>query len=83
VNWANETMATHGQLWDIGYRFATHPSAVVRFTRTGSQLQISAAGTAVTITTDRDCVLHRTTPATLQIPSKSCAPARHANAVTD
>jgi S-formylglutathione hydrolase FrmB len=76
VNWTNETVATHGQLWDIGYRFATHPTAVVRFTRTGSRLQISAAGTAATITTNRGCVLRVTTPATLRIPSKSCAPAR-------
>jgi S-formylglutathione hydrolase FrmB len=77
VNWANETVATHGQLWDIGYRFATHPTAVVRFTRTSRRLQISAAGTAVTITTNRGCVLHLATPATLQIPAKRCTPARH------
>jgi S-formylglutathione hydrolase FrmB len=77
MNWAAQTVATHGQLWDIGYRFATHPTALVRFTRTNSRLQISAAGTAVTITTNRDCVVHLATPATLQIPSKSCAPAWH------
>jgi hypothetical protein len=76
-NWVNDTVATHGQLWDIAYRFASHPNAVVRFTRTGSQLQISAAGTSVTLTTNRGCVLQVSTPAVLQIPSRSCiAPRR-------
>jgi S-formylglutathione hydrolase FrmB len=71
-SWVNDTVATHGQLWDIGYRFATHPTAVGRFTRTGSRLQISAAGSPVTLTASRDCVLHVATPATVQIPSKTC-----------
>jgi S-formylglutathione hydrolase FrmB len=73
-NWVNDTVATHGQLWDIGYQFAAHPNAVVRFTRAGSRLQISPAGTSVTLTTSRGCVLHLATPADLQVPSKSCAP---------
>jgi hypothetical protein len=75
-NWVNETVATHGQLWDIGYRFGTHPTAVVRFTRTGGRLQISAAGTSVTLTTSQGCVLHVATPATVQIPSMSCTSQR-------
>jgi S-formylglutathione hydrolase FrmB len=75
-NWVNETVATHGQLWDIGCRFGTHPTAVVRFTRTGGRLQISAAGTSVTLTTSQGCVLHVATPATVQIPSMSCTSQR-------
>jgi S-formylglutathione hydrolase FrmB len=75
-NWVNETVATHGQLWDIGYRFTTHPTAVVRFTRTGSRLQISTAGTSVTLTTSGSCVLRLTTPASVQIPSKPCTSSR-------
>jgi S-formylglutathione hydrolase FrmB len=71
TDWVSDTVATHGQLWDIGYRFTTHPTAVVRFTRTGSRLRISAAGTSVTLTTDRGCVLRVATPATVQIPSRS------------
>jgi hypothetical protein len=70
--WVNSTVATHGQLWDIRYQFATHPTAVVRFTRTGRRLQISAAGTPATLTTSGGCVLRLATPVTVQIPSKSC-----------
>ena len=73
TSWVNETVGTHGQLWDIGYRFAAHPTAVVKFTRTGSRLQISPAGTPVTLTTGGGCVLRVATPADLQIPTKSCA----------
>src|SRR4029077_5874283 len=61
-NWVNDTVATHGQLWDIGYEFAGHPTAVVRFVRTGSRLQISDAGTTVTLTTSGGCVLRVPTP---------------------
>jgi hypothetical protein len=76
VNWTNQTVATHGQLWDIGYRFTAHPDAVVRFTRTGSRLAISAAGTTVTLTTSDGCTLHVATPATLQVPAKKCVKPR-------
>jgi S-formylglutathione hydrolase FrmB len=76
VNWSNETVATHGQLWDIGYRFSSHPTAVVRFIRTGSQLQISAAGTSVTLTTGSGCVLRVATPAYVRIPLRTCVPER-------
>lgn len=72
-NWVNETVATHGELWGIGYTFETYPTAVVKFTRSGGRLQISAAGTSVTLTTSRGCVIHVATPANLQIPSKRCA----------
>jgi S-formylglutathione hydrolase FrmB len=72
ADWVNATAATHGQLWDLAYAFAKHPTAVVRFTRTGSRLQISGAGSPVTLTTSRGCVLHVATPAELRIPSRSC-----------
>lgn len=70
--WVNETVATHGQLWDIAYHFTSHPTALVRFTRTGRRLQISAAGTSVTLTTSGGCVLRVATPASVTIPSKAC-----------
>jgi hypothetical protein len=76
TDWVNDTVAAHSQLWDIVYRFATQPTAVVRFTRTGSHLQISAAGSPVTLTTVRGCVLHLVTPASVQIPSKTCNTSR-------
>jgi S-formylglutathione hydrolase FrmB len=73
TRWVNDTVATQGQLRDVGYRFATHPTAVVRFTRSGRRLQISAAGSPVTLTTSHGCVLRVATPADVQIPSSSCA----------
>ena len=76
TSWVNDTVATHGQLWDIGYRFATHPNAVVRFTRMGSRLQISAAGTPVMLTTSGGCVLRVATPADVSVPWKTCASSR-------
>jgi S-formylglutathione hydrolase FrmB len=72
--WVNDTVATHGRLWDIGYRFKRHPTAVVRFTRTRKRLRISAAGSPVTITS-RGCMLRLSTPADFRIPSGGCAPA--------
>jgi hypothetical protein len=76
-SWHNDTVATHGQLWDIRHRFTKHPTAVVRFTRTGSRLKISAARSPVTVTTSHGCVLHVATPANVQIRSKRCVPVRH------
>lgn len=70
--WVNRTVATHGRLWDLSYRFQSHPTAVVRFARSGDRLHISAAGTPVTVTTSRGCVLHLATPADLRIPSRGC-----------
>jgi S-formylglutathione hydrolase FrmB len=77
ASWVNHTVARSGRLWDLGYRFTKPPKAVVRFTRIGSRLRISAAGAQVTLTTRRGCVLRTATPASLRIPSKSCASSRH------
>jgi len=71
-SWVNDTVATHGQIWDLTYRFSSHPDAVVRFTRTGRELRVSAAGTPVTLTTSRGCVLRLATPADVRIPAKRC-----------
>jgi hypothetical protein len=70
--WVNDTVATSGQLWDIGYRFAKPPSAVVQFRRSGSSLSVSGAGSAVTITTGGGCAIHTRTPATVRISQRSC-----------
>jgi hypothetical protein len=70
--WVNDTVATSGQLWDIGYLFAQPPSEVVQFRRSGSSLSVSAAGSAVTLTTSGGCMIHTGTPATLQLPNHSC-----------
>jgi hypothetical protein len=72
-SWSNKTVATHGQLWDVGYRFAKPPTSVVQFKRSGDRLAISDAGAAVTITTTRGCVVRSRTPVTIRVSRKSCA----------
>jgi S-formylglutathione hydrolase FrmB len=77
-SWANETVASHGQLWDVGYRFARPPTQLVRFRRTGSILAISAAGSLVTLTTSGRCTIRTRTPVTVRVPSRRCrAASRH------
>ena len=68
TSWTNDTVATHGQLWDIGYRFAQPPTKVVRFHRDGGRLSISDAGSPVTITWLGGCTTRTRTPATVRIP---------------
>jgi S-formylglutathione hydrolase FrmB len=70
--WTNDTVATSGQLWDVSYQFDQPPSHVVTFHRSGATLSISAAGSAVTITTAGGCVIHTATPATIAVPTHSC-----------
>lgn len=76
ASWEDWTVATHGGLWGIRYAFGSHPDAVVRITRTGRLLAVSAAGTWVTITTSGGCVLRARTPARFRIPSRSCRAVR-------
>jgi S-formylglutathione hydrolase FrmB len=71
-SWVNDTVATDGQLWDIGYRFAHPPNQVVQFHRSGTKLSISAAGSDVTITTSGGCTIHTRTPATIHVTNRSC-----------
>jgi S-formylglutathione hydrolase FrmB len=71
-SWVNDTVATSGQLWDIGYSFAQPPSQVVQFRQSGSSLSISAAGSAVTVTSSGGCAVNTPTPATVAIPSGRC-----------
>jgi hypothetical protein len=72
TSWVNDTVATSGQLWDIGYSFAQPPSQVVRFEQSGSSLSISAAGSAVTVTSSGGCAVTTPTPASVLIPSGRC-----------
>jgi S-formylglutathione hydrolase FrmB len=67
ASWTNDTVATSGQLWDIGYRFAQPPNRVVQFQRSGDILSIGAAGSNVTITTSDHCVMTTPTPITLNV----------------
>lgn len=69
-SWVNDTVATHGQLWDVRYRFAKPPTKVVRFRRDGDRLSISDAGASVTLTAVGGCPIHTRTPAVVTIPSR-------------
>jgi S-formylglutathione hydrolase FrmB len=66
THWINDTVATHGQLWEFGYSFDAPPDRIVRFQRSGRRLSVSAAGSAVTLTTERGCV-HVATPAVIDV----------------
>jgi S-formylglutathione hydrolase FrmB len=72
TSWVNDTVATSGRLWDVGYSFAQPPSEVVQFRQSGSSLSISAAGSPVTVTFSGGCVVTTPTPATVLIPSGRC-----------
>ncbi len=71
--WTADTVATHGTLWNVAYRFDAPPDRVVRFQRTGRTLSIGAAGSPVTLTTDGGCVLHVATPVSIDLPPRPCA----------
>jgi hypothetical protein len=66
TSWSNDTVATRGQIWDVGYTFAKPPRAVVSFRQAGSSLSISTAGSPVSITSG-SCVIHTPTPATINL----------------
>jgi S-formylglutathione hydrolase FrmB len=70
VSWENQTVAARGQLWDFNYRFANPPGRIVAFRQSGTTLSISAAGSAVTITTGTGCDIHTPTPATVHLPNR-------------
>ncbi len=71
-SWTNQTVASRGALWDFSYRFADPPTQVVTFSQTGTVLSISAAGSAVTITTSTGCTIHASTPTTIHIIHHRC-----------
>jgi hypothetical protein len=71
ASWVNQTVATRGQLWDFNYRFSDSPTRVVKFRQSGTTLSISAAGSAVTITSSTGCAMHTLTPATVHLPNRT------------
>ncbi len=73
-SWTNLTVMDSGQLWNVGYRFAKPPDALVRFHMSGGSLFVSAAGSAVTLTTTGGCTFTTPTPSIVQIPTGSCRP---------
>jgi hypothetical protein len=73
TSWVNDTVATHGKLWEFAYRFDAPPDSIVRFRRAGPRLSIGAAGSPVRITTDGGCVIHVATPAVIDVPALPCA----------
>jgi hypothetical protein len=73
-SWDNQTVATKGQMWAYNYRFTNPPAQIVTFHQSGARLSISAAGSAVTITTGTGCTIHTSTPATIHLLSHNCWP---------
>ena len=73
ATWVNDTVATRGELWGVGYRFTQPPSAVVRFTKAGSTLSVGAAGAPVTLTT-ASCSTTVPTPAKVSLTSCAAVP---------
>jgi hypothetical protein len=71
-SWVNDTVARHGQLWDIHYRFGAAPSTIVRFHRFADTLKVSDAGARLTVRTEAGCVVHTRTPATIRLPAGHC-----------
>jgi hypothetical protein len=71
-SWTNQTVATTGQLWDVGYHFAQPPTHVVTFQRSGDSLSITDAGSSVTITNANGCSITTPTPATIDNVSRTC-----------
>jgi S-formylglutathione hydrolase FrmB len=74
-SWVNDTVADHGTLWDVRYRFARPPTQVVRFRKSDEMLSISAAGGPVTVKY-RGCVRHVRTPMTYDLHGGHCAKKR-------
>jgi S-formylglutathione hydrolase FrmB len=81
ASWDNQTVATRGQLWDFNYRFANPPTQIVTFHQRGTTLSISAAGSAVTITTGSGCAIQTPTPATVHLPNRNLVSPRWPNRV--
>ena len=81
ASWDNQTVAARGQLWDFNYRFASPPTRIVTFRQSGTTLSISAAGSAVTITTGTGCAFYTPTPATVHLSNRNVVSARGPNKV--
>ncbi|RNL64307.1 esterase [Nocardioides marmoriginsengisoli] len=72
TTWVNDTVATRGTLWGIDYAFTTPPTRIVRFSRNGGSLSVSAAGSPVTLRTAGGCSITTPTPATVPVAADGC-----------
>ncbi|WP_354698025.1 hypothetical protein DSM112329_03686 [Paraconexibacter sp. AEG42_29] len=73
AEWVNQTVATRGQLWDVGYRFDPPPDGVVRFRRSGSRLRVAGARTTAALTFPGGCSTTVVLPADVTVPATPCA----------
>ncbi|MEA2124793.1 MAG: diacylglycerol O-acyltransferase / trehalose O-mycolyltransferase, partial [Solirubrobacteraceae bacterium] len=73
ATWANSTVARHGELFGVRYRFASPAAGLVRFTRTGARLQVEGPAVPVALTTPGGCRLNGTLPLDVTLPSRRCA----------
>lgn len=76
ARWAYRTVASRGQMWDLGYRFARPPETVETFALNGRRLTAAGSGT-VTIRTSAGCEFTASLPFERELP-KSCTAARPA-----
>ena len=66
--WVYRTVATDGEAWGLGFRFAAPPDRIVDFRRRGPTLSIGAAGGPLTLTSPAGCSLSTPTPAEVHLP---------------
>jgi hypothetical protein len=74
TSWVDDTVASHGRLWDVGYRLDPAPDGVVRFRRAGRTLGVSGARTTASLTFANGCTARVALPATVAVPALACTP---------
>jgi S-formylglutathione hydrolase FrmB len=67
TSWVNDTVATRGQIWNVGYRFDAPPDRLVRFERHDDAVSVGPAGSAVTLTLAAGCVVRFATPGSIRL----------------
>jgi S-formylglutathione hydrolase FrmB len=66
--WEYRTVATEGEMWSLHYEFATPPSSVATFTRSGDTLSATGSG-QVHIDGEGNCQLTATLPFSRPLPA--------------
>ena len=67
-DWEYRTIATEGEMWSLDYEFASPPSTVATFTRTGDTLSATGSG-EVEISGPGNCRLTATLPFSQPLPA--------------
>jgi S-formylglutathione hydrolase FrmB len=72
THWALTTVSRAGDAWGLRFSFATPPTSLVRFRRSGQHLHIEGSAGAVTIEDPGGCRLTAPVPAELELPAATC-----------